>query len=114
MLDDILLEVDRQTPVIRLQIEQRLSPQERKVLVCAARCHQADPFTFKELHFGSRIVQSSHLSAIVGRLVKKGFLVKLGRGKYDFATEELRLHLRYRHCGQKILRLHDQSADRSV
>lgn len=107
MLDDILLEVDRKTPVIRLQIEQRLSPQERKILVVAARCHHANPFNFNELHSRSRIVQSSQLSVVLGRLVKKGFFVKLGRGKYDFATEDLRLHLRYRHCGQNVFRQHD-------
>lgn len=100
-MENILEDVDLKTPAIRLQIQQKLSPLERKVLVVAARCNLADQFTFGQLHRESRIVQSGQLSVIVGRLVKKGFFVKLGKGVYDFASEDLRLHLRYRHCGRK-------------
>jgi hypothetical protein len=100
MLDHILCKVDDKTQVIRLEIKTKLSPQERKVLVAAAHCNDANGFSLKDLHRYSRIFQSNHLSAIVGRLVKKNFFTKIDKGVYDFASEDLRLHLRYRLCGQ--------------
>ncbi|NJM68069.1 MAG: hypothetical protein HC851_21580 [Acaryochloris sp. RU_4_1] len=88
------------TLAMRSHLEHRLSVQERKVLVAAALCNHAREFSFKDLHRQSRIFQSGHLSVIVTRLVKKSLFKKIGKGLYDFASEDLREYLRYRYCNQ--------------
>lgn len=65
-------------------LELRLSAQERAFVVGMVgkwKCH---------------ITQTNQRHAILGRLVKKGILVKTDRSQYDFKDPELVEHIEYR------------------
>lgn len=90
--------IDRITPVWRFKLENELSVQERKVLVAGIRSSRGDSFTLTDLLRSSRIVQRNHLSTIVGRLCNKGYLIRLQRGIYSFASDDLANYMLHRHC----------------
>lgn len=63
-----------------------LSIQEREVTAHIAKLlvNNGDPFELKVVRDKVAIMQHSHLSAIITRLVNKGVLTRLGRGEYCF------------------------------
>lgn len=65
-------------PLVKFEIESRLSVQERRVL--AAMRHFEAPAPPREVAKASRIFQHNHASAILFRLAKKGFAVKKDGG----------------------------------
>jgi len=77
-------------------LETKLSVQERKVLVLAIRARDGRKFFVTDIRATTRITQTNHLHAILGRLVKKGVLVKLGRAEYAFKDPELVEHIKNR------------------
>ena len=77
-------------------LENKLSAQERKVSVELVRESNGEEFNLKDVRKGVRIWQNNQLHAILGRLVKKGVLVKIARSKYNFKNSELVEHIQYR------------------
>ncbi len=70
-----------------------LSAQEKKIAVALAKT-LADwewdkGFDIREVRDKMPIRQHSHLSAIITRLMNKGVLVRVERGKYKFRDNEL-------------------------
>lgn len=65
-----------------------LSAQEREVAIQLIHFLSGNRVTFeiKDVRDEVEIEQHSHLSAIITRLVKKGFLVRVSRGKYRFKS----------------------------
>lgn len=90
--------IDNLTPKYRELLEGgSISIQERKVLVGIAReLKHSLHFTSKDIRDKVGIRQHSHLSAILTRLVKKGFIERTTRGAYKFLDMDLILHLRVR------------------
>ena len=78
-------------------LENKLSPQERKVIVGLVRASNGNIFnTNSTLREKCRIFQANQFHTILGRLVKKEILVKIARGKYNFKNLELVEHIKYR------------------
>ena len=71
-----------------------LSAQEKEVAGQIAKARSgAKWFSLKNVRDEVDIEQYSHLSAIITRLVKKGILVRLARGKYRFEDRRLMRYL---------------------
>jgi len=68
-----------------------LSLQERDVATQITKLLEdnEDHFDIKDVRDKVTIEQHSHFSAIITRLVTKGVLIRLQRGKYSFADCEL-------------------------
>lgn len=64
-----------------------LSIQEREVASQIAQLLASDDseFVIKDVRDKVEIEQHSHLSAIITRLVQKGVLIRIRRGKYKFS-----------------------------
>lgn len=69
-------------------IQYVLSIQEREVAIQLVHFLSGDYGTFeiKDVRDKVKIKQHSHLSAIITRLVKKNFLVRVSRGRYRFKS----------------------------
>ena len=72
-----------------------LSFQEREVATQIAKSlsSENDVFMLKDMRDKISIQQHSHTSAIITRLVSKGVLTRLGRGKYRFSDTGLVGHI---------------------
>lgn len=72
-------------------IQYALSTQEREVVIQLAHLLSSDrgAFGIKDVRDKVEIKQHSHLSAIITRLVKKNFLVRVDRGRYRFKGSAL-------------------------
>ena len=68
-----------------------LSVQEREVTIQLAKILRSsyNSFEIKDVRDKVEIEQHSHLSAIITRLVTKGVLKRLDRGKYEFSDIDL-------------------------
>lgn len=77
-------------------LENRISVQERKVLVGVVREVGSEKFFVSQIHRSTRITQINQLHSILGRLVKKGVLTKLGRAEYSIKDPELAYHIEHR------------------
>ena len=69
-------------------VQHALSAQEREVAGQLAKLisSEREVFEMKNVRDKVEIEQHSHLSAIVTRLVKKGLLIRIERGKYKFTA----------------------------
>lgn len=75
-------------------LEFALSAQEREVAIQLATANRPRGwFRIRDIRDSVSIEQHSHLSAIITRLVKKGVLIRMGRGKYKFGDRELVKHI---------------------
>ena len=73
-----------------------LSIQEREVTAqIAYLTSEEGEFEVKDIRDKVAIEQHSHFSAIVTRLVQKGVLTRLRRGKYKFSDIHLVRHIRH-------------------
>ena len=74
-----------------------LSMQERKVFtqIVQLLTSGSGEFEIKDIRDKVTIEQHSHFSAIVTRLVKKGVLTRLCRGRYKFSDTEIVEHIRH-------------------
>jgi hypothetical protein len=95
-----LKRIDELTPHYKNMILQNLSVQERKVISSICRTVQGGNITAKQVSREARIVQTSHVHIVLGRLVKKGFLVKAGRSTYSVKDKKLVDHLLARSSGR--------------
>ena len=82
------------------QMFESLSLQERKVVAAITRMQQP-ALTIPEIAKTVRIFQHNHVSSIVGRLVKKGWIEKVSRALYRLSTKDpdLTLFLQLRVAG---------------
>lgn len=74
-----------------------LSIQEKEVAAQIAQLLTSDDseFEVKDIRDKVAIEQHSHFSAIITRLVQKGVLTRLCRGKYKFSDIGLVRHMRH-------------------
>jgi predicted transcriptional regulator len=73
-----------------------LSVQEREVTTqIAYLTSESGEFEVKDIRDKVAIEQHSHFSAIVTRLVQKGVLTRIRRGKYKFSDIHLVRHIRH-------------------
>lgn len=77
-------------------LENQISVQERKVLVSVVREVGNEKFTATQAKAASRIRQTNQMHVILGRLVKKEILTKLGRAEYSVKDPELVYHIEHR------------------
>jgi hypothetical protein len=94
-------EVDRLTPILRSMIQNKLSTQERKVLSAICREVTDGVINAKKVDEVSRIFQTNHTHSVLGRLVKKDFLIKVNRSLYAIKDKKIVAHLLVRSCGVK-------------
>ena len=75
-----------------------LSIQEREVTVQIAKLLVADSdeFNIKDMRDKVAIKQHSHFSAIITRLVQKGVLKRLDRGRYQFSDTGMVSHIKHK------------------
>jgi len=95
MVEIDLREVDNLTPFYQ-NLLQKLSVQERKVVATICRFTGSQPITAKRVSEISRILQTNHVHAVLGRLAQKGFLEKVERSTYRVRDQKLAVHLRCR------------------
>ncbi len=81
-------------------LEKELSAQERAICVSLVRKTNGNEFNVKNVVKHVRMQQTNQLHTILGRLVKKGVLLKTGRSKYCFKNPELVEHIEYR-CSRR-------------
>lgn len=100
--------IDALTPVLRSRIENNLSSQERALVITIAR--EMCPLKIREIAEISRIRQQNHVSAVITRLVRKGFIEKSGDGYRISSTDPdfgLYLVAKYTSFPYWLRRLHD-------
>lgn len=94
-----LEEIDELTPFYKNKLQQELSIQERKVLSAISREVEDRSISVEQVSKSARIFQTNHTHAILGRLVKKGFLKKQAKSTYAFIDRKLVAHLLVRASG---------------
>lgn len=94
-----LEEIDDLTPVYKRQLRRELSTQERKVLVIICGDVADGEINARRVALISRIGQTNHTHAVLGHLVKKGFLMKVRKSVYLIQDKKLVAHLLVRACG---------------
>ena len=72
-------------------LEEKLSPQEKEVLISVARGKRIADVT--HVMNDSKIGQRSHTHTVLGRLTKKGFLKKVGKSTYKIIDHDLYAHI---------------------
>ena len=95
-------EIDRLTPFYRNELETKLSVQERKLMAAICREVEDGDIVVAKVAESSRIIQLNHVHTVLGRLVAKGFLVKVQRSTYAIPDKKLVAHLLVRCCGHKL------------